>query len=122
MKLRLTLILFCLLCIGLFASPQDKKKTTANPTVENGPDVMPFTVTSKKKAHRQPPPPPPVMIHKDGKPLPPPKVEAVKFSPPKIVKDAPKPPPPPPAKPTKTEPPQPILPDASVPPERTDLS
>ena len=120
MKLRLTLILFCLLCVGIFARPQHKKKVTSKPRVENGLDAIPVTVKSNKKSHRKPPPPPPPLFDKDGKPLPLPKVEAVKFGLPKIKKDGKKPPPPP-AKPTKTEPSQPIPPDTPPPPERTDF-
>ncbi len=83
MKVRLTLLLFCLLGIGLFARSQDKKNI-ATPKIENGPDAIPVTVKSLKKSHPNPPPPPPAMINKN-KPMPP--VE--------IIKDAPKPPVPP---------------------------
>ena len=100
MKLRLTLILFCLLGIGLFAKSQDKKRGQSKPTVENGADAIPVMVKSTKKVHRKLPAPP--LIDKDRKPLPPQKIGAIKFTPPKIVKDAPKPPPPPPVKARKT--------------------
>ncbi len=113
MKLRLTLILFCLLGVGLFARSQDKKKPQTKPTVENGADAIPVTVQSTKKAHRKPPPPQPPLLIKYGKPSPPPKVEFLKLTPPKIVKDAPKPPPP--HKPTNTIPLKPIPPDAPPP-------
>ena len=96
MKLRLSLLLFCLLGIGVFSHSQETKKVLppppppakpAKPTVLNGPDAIPITVKSSKKVHWKIPPPPP------------PKVEAVKFTPPKIVRDVEKAPPPPPAKP-----------------------
>jgi hypothetical protein len=129
MKLRLPLILFCLLGAGLFAHSQNKKKTN-KPTVENGLDAIPVTVQSHKKAHHRKPPPPPQIVRdkmpppppplpdKDGKPLPPPKVEITKFAPPKIVKDK-MPPPPPPAKHTKAKPSAPDAPPP--PPEKTEL-
>jgi len=103
MKLRLSLLLFCLLGIGVFSHAQQPKKAPAKPTVENGPDALPVTVTSKKKAHKQLPPPPP-----------PPKVEATKFTPPKIVKNGEKlpPPPPPPLRPAKVKTAKPPKPDA----------
>jgi hypothetical protein len=88
MKLRFTLLLFCLFCIGIFSQAQQKPPIPPKPKVENGPDAIPVTVTSHKKAKKPLPPPPP-----------PPKAEAVKFTPPKIVKDAEKAPVPP----TKTE-------------------
>ena len=101
MKLRLSLLLFCLLGIGVFSHSQDSKKTPppppvkpAKPTVLIGDDAIPVTVKSSKKGHWKVPPPPP-------------KVQAVRFKPPKIVKDIEKAPPPPPAK-TKA----PIKPDA----------
>jgi len=117
MKLKLSLLLFCLLGIGIFSHAQDKKKIPPKPVVENGDDAIPVTVTSTKKAHKIPPPPPPPRITKNGKPLVPPKVEAAKFAPPKIVKDGIKPPPPPPvpAKPTRTKLIPPVKPD--VPPK-----
>ena len=104
MSVRLTLLLFCLFGIGLFARSQDKKHI-AKPKIENGPDAIPVTVKSHKKSHHKPPPPPPPsMMDKKSKPMPPPK-----------IKDVPKPPLPPiepliinivpPAKPTA--PPQP---------------
>ena len=113
MIIRLSLLLYFLLGIGIFSQAQTKK--TAAPKVENGEDAIPVTVVSKKKANKPPPPPPPAAINKAGKPMPPPKVEAIKFVPPKIVKDPkklPPPPPPPPAKP-KTEKAAPVVkPDA----------
>ncbi len=113
MKLKLSLLLFCLLGIGVFSNAQDKKKNTAKPKVENGADAIPVVVKSNKKAHKVPPPPPPPVVARDRKPLPPPKVEVVKFTPPKIVKDAekPLPPPPPPAKPAKAKTGKPVTPD-----------
>jgi hypothetical protein len=110
MKLRLSLLMFCLLGIGVFSHAQDIKKTPppppakpAKPTVLMGDDAIPVTVKSSKKLHANlPPPPPPPKIIRDGQkvpPPPPPKVEAAKFTPPKIVKDVEKAPPPPPAKP-----------------------
>ena len=91
MKLRLSLLLFCLLGIGFFSHSQDSKKTPppppspakpAKPIILNGEDAIPVIVKSSKKAHWKAPPPPP-------------KVEAVKFTPPKIVKDVEKVPAPP---------------------------
>ncbi len=108
MKLRLTLVLFCLLGIGIFSHAQNKKKTS-KPIIVNSPDEIPVTMISSTKHHKPPPPParpdidplsppkvkvahfkPPVIV-KDEKrvPPPPPKVEKVRFAPPKIVKDAP---------------------------------
>ncbi len=113
MKLRLTLILFCLLGVGLFARSQDKKKAQTNPTVENGADAIPVTVQSTKKGYRKPPPPQPPLLIKDGKPFPPPKMEVLRFAPPKIVKDMPKPPPQ--HKPTKTILLKPLTPDTPPP-------
>lgn len=101
MKLRLSLLLFCLLGIGIFSHAQQPKKTPAKPTVENGPDAIPVTVTSSKKAHRKLPPPPP-------------KVEVTKFTAPRIVKNGEKlpPPPPPPLRPAKVKTAKPPKPDA----------
>jgi len=107
MKLRLSLLLFCLLGIGVFSHAQNSKKAPAKPpTVENGPDAIPVTVTSSKKAHKQLPPPPP-----------PPKVEVTRFTPPKIVKNGEKlpPPPPPPHRPAKVKTAKPPKPDAPPP-------
>lgn len=103
MKLRLSLLLFCLLGIGVLSHAQKPPKAPAKPTVENGPDAIPVTVTSSKKAHKQLPPPPP-----------PPKVEVTKFTPPKIVKNGEKlpPPPPPPLRPAKVKTATPPKPDA----------
>ncbi|MCW3116450.1 MAG: hypothetical protein JWM28_532 [Chitinophagaceae bacterium] len=95
MKLKLWLLLLCLLGIGMFSYAQNRKKES-KPTVEKGDDLIPVTVKSSKK-HRKPPPPPP-KVGKDGKLLPHPKVEMVKFAPPRIVKDKQNVPPPPPPK------------------------
>jgi hypothetical protein len=87
MNLRLLLIAFFLLGIGIFANAQEKKSThsSTKPTVENGADAIPVTVTSSSKKN---------------KPKPPKAPEPVKFTPPVLVKDgdkkAPPPPPPPP--------------------------
>jgi hypothetical protein len=87
MNLRLLLIAFFLFGIGIFANAQEKKSThsSTKPTVENGADAIPVTVTSSSKKN---------------KPKPPKAPEPVKFTPPEIVKDvdkkAPPPPPPPP--------------------------
>jgi len=105
--------MFCLLGIGLFARSQNTKKAQTKPTLENGADAIAVTVQSTKKSHRKPQPPPPPLLIKDGKPLPPLKVEVLKFSSPKIVKDAPKPPPP--HKPAKTIPLKPLTPDTPPP-------
>lgn len=104
MKLKLSLLLFCLLGIGIFSHAQDKKKAPSKPIVENGDAAIPVTVTSTKKAHRVPPPPPP----------PPKVVKAPKLTPPKMVNDGIKPPPPPPvpAKPASTKLTPPVKPDA----------
>lgn len=104
MKLKLSLLLFCLLGIGIFSHAQDKKKIPPKPIVENGDDAIPVTVTSTKKAHRIPSPPPP----------PPKVIKAPKSIPPKMVNDGIKPPPPPPvpAKPTKVKMTAPVKPDA----------
>ena len=106
--------MFCLLGIGLFARSQNTKKAQTKPTLENGADAIAVTVQSTKKSHRKPPPPPqPPLFIKNGKPFPPPKMEVLKFTPPKMAKDAPKPPPP--HKPTKTSPLKPLTPDAPPP-------
>lgn len=108
MKLKLSLVLFCLLGIGVFSHAQDSKKAASKPEVLNGPDAIPVTVKSHKKAKKLvPPPPPPLPVNKAGKPVPPPpppKAEVTKFTAPKIVKTPPQtPPPPPPAKPSKAK-------------------
>ena len=92
MKLRLLLLLFSLLGIGLFGNAQDKEKAKNKSKVENAQPEIPVTVTGSKKSTHQKPPPLP-KIEKEGKPLPP--VEVTKFTPPKIVKDSKAPPPPP---------------------------
>jgi len=108
MKLRLTLVLLCLLGIGIFSHAQNKKKTS-KPTIVNSPDEIPVTMISSKKHHKPPPPPPP--LDKYGKPLPPPKVEVVHFKPPVIVKDEKTAPPPPKIEKTRFAPPK-IVKDA----------
>ena len=51
MKLKLTLLLFCLFGVGIFAHTQDNKKAqNAKPKVENGPDAIPVVVSSSKKS------------------------------------------------------------------------
>ncbi len=123
MKLRLTLILFCLLGIGLFAKAQDKKKNQSKPTVENGADAIPVIVKSNKKARHPKPPPPPPMIGKNDETIPPPKIEVTKFDPPVINKDVKKlSPAPPPAKPLKTKAETPAKPEVPALPEINDLS
>lgn len=112
MKLRLSLLLFCLLGIGLFGNAQDKEKEQSKSKVENAPPEIPVMVTGTKKITPQKPPTPP-KIEKAGKPLPP--AEVTKFTPPKIVKDT-KVPPPPPTKP-KTVPVPEKPTDPLVPPE-----
>lgn len=106
MKVRLTLLLFCLLGIGLLARSQDKKHI-AKPKIENGPDTIPITVKSHKKSHHKPPPPPPPAIISKHKPMPPAK----------MIKDAPKPPLPPPVpnKPSKSTPVRPEMPISELP-------
>jgi outer membrane biosynthesis protein TonB len=83
MNLRISLIAFFLIGIGIFANAQDKKQhpAQAKPAVENGADAIPVTVTSSNKKN---------------KPKPPKAPEPVKFTPPVIVKNADKAPPPPP--------------------------
>lgn len=129
MKLRLSLLLFCLLGIGIFSHSQESKKTPApppppakpvKPAVLNGEDAIPVMVKSSKKGHWKVPPPPPPKVEpvrltppkmvRDAEkvpPPPPPKAEAGKLTPPRIVRDVEKVPPPPPPKP-KTQ----IKPDA----------
>ncbi len=96
MKLRILLITFCLLGVGLFSKAQAKQTTkpSAKPTIENGADAIPVVVSSKRKKKSAP------------------KVEVTKFTPPVIVKDGDKkaPPPPPKKEPTKTPPPPPPAP------------
>jgi hypothetical protein len=81
MYLRIYLIACFLFGIGIFANAQDKKHNSpqSKPTVENGADAMPVTVTSSSKK---------------TKPNPPKAPEPVKFTPPTIVKNVPPPPPP----------------------------
>jgi hypothetical protein len=87
MNQRLLMIAFFLFGIGIFANAQENKSTQSStkPTVENGADAIPVTVTSSTKKN---------------KPKLPKAPEPVKFTPPVIVKDgdkkAPPPPPPPP--------------------------
>ena len=51
MKLKLTLLLFCLFGVGIFSHAQDNKKAqSTRPKVESGPDAIPVVVTSSKKA------------------------------------------------------------------------
>ena len=89
MKLRLTLLTYCLFCVGIFSHAQEPKKKPAKPKVDY--DVAPpVIVTATQKSHRKPPPPPPVNVNRH--PLPPPKVKVVHFAPPKVVKDPVKPP------------------------------
>ncbi|MES2329487.1 MAG: hypothetical protein V4539_07790 [Bacteroidota bacterium] len=102
MKLRLALVLFCLLGIGVFSHAQSKKEVPKPPVIVD----IPVTVKSSK--HRKPPPPPK-----------PPKGEKVKFAPPRIVKDKQNaPPPPPPLKPggVKFAPPKIVKDKQNVPP------
>jgi hypothetical protein len=107
MNLRLLLIAFFLFGIGIFANAQEKKAihSTTKPTVENGADAIPVTVTSSSKKNKPKAPKPP---------------EPVKFTPPVLVKDGekkvplPPPPPPPPVKQKKSgdlpaPPPPPIV-------------
>lgn len=101
MKLKLTLLLMCLLGVGLFSQGQDKPSKPAKAdkiTVADGKDALPVTVKSNKKSKlRKPPPPPPappVVIRKPEQPAPPPPPEKVKIKMNKYV-----PPPPPPARP-----------------------
>lgn len=121
MKLKLTLLLMCLLGVGLFTQGQDKpsKPVKADKVVvADGKDAIPVIVKSDKKSKvRKPPPPPPVeppptVIRKPEQPAPPPPPEKVKI---KVNKHIP-PPPPPPAKPkppVKSVPPDaPVAPDS----------
>lgn len=108
MKLKLTLLLFCLLCIGLFSEAQDNKKVPPPPP-------KPAIKAAKFK--------PPKIVKDVDAPTPPPPPPAkarVKFSPPRIVKDPP--PPPPPAKPTKVKKAIPEKNNVPPPPPPSDLS
>jgi hypothetical protein len=86
MNLRISLMAFFLFGIGIFANAQNKKQNPAQakPTVENGADAIPVTVTGSSKK---------------TKPKPPKAPEPVKFTAPVIVKDGDKAPPPPPPPP-----------------------
>lgn len=95
MKLRFTLLLFCLLGVGLFAQGQNipvKPKKIDKVEVIDGKDALPITVRSTKKSKvPKPPPPPPVEVVKvDPNKVPPPP------PPPKLIKKGPMNPPPPP--------------------------
>lgn len=102
MKLKLTLLLICLLGVGLLTRAQKtpvKAKRTEKVTVVDGKDAIPVTVKSNKKSKVPPPPPPkiqepPVVVQKPEQPAPPPPPEKMKI---KVNKHIP--PPPPPAKP-----------------------
>jgi hypothetical protein len=114
MKLKLWLLLLCLLGIGMFSYAQNKKKE-AKPTVENGPDAIPVVVKSSKKRPKLPPPPPPI-LGKDGKPLPPPKVELKHFKAAPKVEDVKVKMPPPPLPPKgKAKGEKPVKPEAPPP-------
>ncbi|MEN9684765.1 MAG: hypothetical protein RLZZ28_551 [Bacteroidota bacterium] len=96
MKLKLSLLVFALFCIGIFSHAQEKPKVPASPPkVQNGADAIPVTVTSTKKPQKPPPPPPPKPSKSEEARSTPPKIEKVEKLPP------PPPPPPPPAKPKK---------------------
>lgn len=104
MKLKLTLLLMCLFCIGLFVQAQEKtSKPGKKDKVEvlDGRDALPVTVKSNKKSKvRKPPPPPPVspppvVVRKPEQPAPPPPPEKAKIKVNKYMA----PPPPPTAKP-----------------------
>ncbi|MCA6454860.1 MAG: hypothetical protein IM584_01870, partial [Chitinophagaceae bacterium] len=63
MKLRLSLLLYFLLGIGMFSHAQDKPQAPGKPPkVENGPDALPVVVKSHKKGQKLPPPPPPPKV------------------------------------------------------------
>jgi hypothetical protein len=116
MKLKLTLLGFCLFCVGIFSHAQDKKARPSKPAVEEGADPIPVTVTSKKRHSK------PIAIQqydKDGNllppPPPPPKIERARFAPPKIVKDDQAPPLPPKQDKARFDPPK-IEKDGDVPP------
>lgn len=99
MKLRLSLLLYFLLGIGMFSHAQDKPKTPPKPPkVENGPDALPVVVKSHKKGYKLAPPPPPPRV-----------IDVTKRTPPKEVS---KPAPPPPAHPPKVKAEKPHSPDA----------
>lgn len=67
MKLRLSLLLYFLLGIGMFSHAQDKLKTPPKPPkVENGPDAIPVVVKSHKKGQKLPTPPPPKVAAMDN--------------------------------------------------------
>lgn len=102
MKLRLSLLLYFLLGIGMFSHAQDKPQAPGKPPkVENGPDALPVVVKSHKKGQKLPPPPPP------------PKVAAMdKPGAPKSLKHSAPAPPPPLAHPRKVKTEKPPKPDA----------
>lgn len=93
MKLRFTLLLFCLLGVGLFAQGQDKPtkaKKIDKIEVVDGKDALPITVRSTKKSKVPKPPPPVEVVKVDPNKVPPPP------PPPKLIKKGPMNPPPPP--------------------------
>lgn len=51
MKLKLTLLLFCLFGVGIFAHTQENNKAQSTKSkAENGTDAIPVVVSSSKKA------------------------------------------------------------------------
>lgn len=117
MKLKFSLLLICLFCIGLFSEAQTTKKKATKPATEtNVEEEIPVTVTNTR--HKPKVPPPPRAVIKRDKPQPPapPAIEKVKFSPPVIKKDKPAPPPPP-VKPGHTKLPVPPSPETPPVPE-----
>lgn len=101
MKLRLSLLLYFLLGIGMFSHAQDKPQAPARPPkVENGPDAIPVVVKSHKKGWKVPPPAPPkvAVMAKPGAP--------------KHLKNSAPTPPPPLAHPRKLKGEKPPKPDA----------
>lgn len=102
MKLRLSLLLYFLLGIGMFSHAQDKPQAPARPPkVENGPDAIPVVVKSHKKGWKVPPPPAPPKVAVMAKP-----------GAPKHLKNSAPTPPPPLAHPRKPKGEKPPKPDA----------
>lgn len=107
MKVKLTLILLCLLGIGIFARSQVRKKQSGKQVIENGPDAIPVIVTSHKKAHHVTSKP---SIIRNYRPSPPGKPKAGRIKEPTGKPGIPPPPPPP------TTPPLPAPPSLPPPP------
>jgi hypothetical protein len=87
MKLKIYLLTMFLFGMGIFGIAQKpSSKTNEKPTVENGRDAIPITVTSTKKAKKKKAPT---------------KIEVTKYEASKSVKEKTPPPPPPLPRPKK---------------------